>query len=99
MILVVGTVQLPPENLAAARDAMQQMIVASRAETGCIGYSYAEDVLVPGLIHVVETWESRLPLQQHLTTEHMATWRSRWPALGITNRQLSLFEVAAQEPY
>ncbi len=35
---------------------MAAMITASRAETGCLGYSYAEDVLDPGLIRVCELW-------------------------------------------
>lgn len=29
------------------------------AGEGCLGYSYAEDVFVPGLIHVKETWSIR----------------------------------------
>ena len=49
MLLIVGTIRLPAQNLGAARPAMQQMVEASRAESGCVEYSYAEDVLDPGL--------------------------------------------------
>ncbi|MHA0111603.1 putative quinol monooxygenase, partial [Klebsiella pneumoniae] len=57
-VLVLGTVRVPPDKVAAARDAMAAMVNASHAEPGCIGYSYVEDVLEPGLIHVVEAWAS-----------------------------------------
>lgn len=48
MIVIEGTVRIPPENLEAARPVMEQMIRASRAEAGCIDKAYAFDVLDPG---------------------------------------------------
>ncbi len=65
MLLIVGTVRLPPENLELAREAMRAMIAASRAEDGCVDYGYAEDVLEPGLIHVKEFWRDRASLDRH----------------------------------
>jgi hypothetical protein len=59
MLLIVGTVRLPPENLDRARKAMRAMIAAAAAEDGCVDYGYAEDVLEPGLIHVKEFWRDR----------------------------------------
>lgn len=93
MLLIVGTVRLPPENLPRGRDAMRRMIEASRAEDGCVEYSYAEDVLDPGLIHVKEIWLDRVALDRHFASAHIAVWRSTWPALGITDRNLKLYEV------
>jgi quinol monooxygenase YgiN len=45
MLLIVGTVRLPVGMLDAARLSMESMLEASRADAGCLGYSYAEDVL------------------------------------------------------
>jgi len=42
-------VRLPANRLEAARVIMAEMIEASRAEAGCLEYSYAEDVLDRGL--------------------------------------------------
>ena len=36
MLLIVGTVSLPAENLVHARPAMRAMVEASRAEAGCL---------------------------------------------------------------
>lgn len=97
MLLIVGTVRLPAEKLEDARLVMQRMIQASRAETGCIEYSYAQDILDSGLIHVKELWQDRVSLDKHFTSGHIEDWRSEWPRLGITDRNLMLYDVDAPE--
>lgn len=89
--MIVGTIRLPAERLAAARPAMRAMVMASRAEDGCLGYSYAEDVLEPGLIHVTERWRDRAALERHVETPHLAAWRACWAEFGIGDRLLTLF--------
>jgi quinol monooxygenase YgiN len=93
MLLFVGTVRLPPENVELARAAMARMITASHREDGCEEYSYAEDVLDRGLIHVKELWRDQAALDRHFASEHIAAWRATWPELGITDRALRLYEV------
>ncbi|MCI1002756.1 antibiotic biosynthesis monooxygenase [Ochrobactrum sp. C6C9] len=97
MLLIVGTVRLPAAKLNEARPVMQQMIEASRAEAGCMDYSYAADILDPGLIHVKELWLDRASLDKHFVSGHIAAWRSTWPTLGITDRDLVLYEVDAPQ--
>jgi len=93
MQLIVGTVRLPAENLERARPAMRAMVQASRAEPGCLEYGYAEDVLEPGLIHVKELWRDQAALDAHFASSHIAAWRAAWPALGIGERDLRVYEV------
>lgn len=97
MIVIEGTVRIPPANLEAARPVMEQMICASRAEPGCIDYAYSVDVLDPGLVRVTERWASREALAAHFKSAHMATWRAFFPELGITDRSLRLYD-AEPEP-
>lgn len=98
MLLIVGTVRLPAGRLDAARPSMAAIVEASRAEDGCLEYSYAEDVLDPGLIHIKERWRDRVALDEHLKSAHIATWRSSWPSLGIGERNLYLYEVGEPKP-
>jgi len=98
LILVIGTVRLPPEKLLAARADIVAMISASRAEEGCLEYYYAEDVLEPGLIHVKEIWTSREALRDHFASPHLCAWRSAWPRLQISDRKLELYEIGNPEP-
>ena len=98
MILVLGTVKLAPDKLEAARPAMRTMVEASRAEPGCIAYGYAQDVLDPETIHVVEKWRDREALKAHFTAPHMAEWRSVMGRLEPTGRDLRVFEADEGEP-
>lgn len=93
MLLIVGTFRLPPGNVAAAKPVMARMIEASRAEEGCLDYTYAEDALKPGLFRVIEFWTDQAALDRHFATRHMKEWRSAWPELGITERDLQAFDV------
>jgi quinol monooxygenase YgiN len=92
-LVITGTFRIPPANLDAARPAMEAMVMASSAEQGCLHYSYGEDVLEPGLIHVTEHWASRETLDAHGASAHIKTWRAAWPALGIGERDLTLFDA------
>lgn len=93
MLVVVGTVRLPAARLAAARPAMARMVAASRAEDGCLDYAYAEDIGDPGLIRVIEVWRDQMALDRHFAMPHLAEWRAAWPALGIGERDLRVFEA------
>ena len=95
-LIVAGTVRVPPQNLAAFRPHMQAMLEASRAEDGCAAYSYAEDVIEPGLIHVFEVWRDQAAIDAHFASPHMAAWRGHWPSFGVSDRRLFAYEVAAQ---
>lgn len=95
-VIVAGTVRVPPENLDAVRPHMARMLAASRAEDGCLVYSYAVDVEDPGLIRVFETWRDRAALEAHFRAPHLAEWRASWPALGVSDRRLTLYEVAGE---
>jgi quinol monooxygenase YgiN len=98
MLVITGTFRIPPDALEAARPAMAAMIAASRAEPGCLHYSYGEDVLQPGLIHVAEHWTTREALAAHGESPHIREWRAAWPALGIGERDLVLFEADSGSP-
>lgn len=93
MLIITGTFRVPLASMDAARTAMAAMVAGTRAEAGCLHYSYGEDVLEPGLIHVIEHWEDRATLEAHWASPHIQTWRAAWPALGIGARDLTLFEA------
>ncbi len=97
-VIIAGTVRVPPQNLAALKPHMMAMLQASRAEDGCIDYSYGEDVAEPGLIRVFEVWRDQAAIDAHFKTSHMATWRAAGADLGISDRRLFIYDVAAQRP-
>jgi quinol monooxygenase YgiN len=98
MIVILGTVRLPAENLTAARPHMAAMVAASRAEAGCVAYAYAEDVLEPGLIRVSEVWTDQATLSAHAASAHIKAWRAAWPDLGLHDRQLVAYDAGQSRP-
>jgi quinol monooxygenase YgiN len=93
MLLIIGTIRIAPERLAEAKPAMQKVIAASRKEPECLEYSYAEDILDAGLIHITERWASQAAFDEHFASDHLAEWCGAWKNLGIFDRKLSIYEV------
>ena len=97
-VIIAGTVRVPAENLAGLKSHMEAMLAASRAEDGCLSYSYAEDVSEPGLVRVFEAWRDQAAVDAHFQTGHMAAWRAAWPGFGVFDRKLFAYEVASERP-
>jgi quinol monooxygenase YgiN len=95
-VIIAGTMRVPPQNLPGLKPHMQAMLAASRAEDGCLRYSYAEDVAEPGLIRVFEAWRDQAAIDAHFKAPHMAAWRAAWPEFGVSDRKLFAYEVAAE---
>lgn len=95
-LIIAGTVRCPPENLEAFKPHMIAMLTATRAEDGCISYSYAVDVEDPGLIRVFEAWRDAAALEAHFKAPHLADWRASWPKYGVSDRKLFAYEVASE---
>jgi len=98
MVVVAGTIRIDPSKIDVARVEMEKMLAASRAEDGCIEYSYAVDVVDNGLVQVFEVWRDRAALDRHFRTPHLAQWRQAWPAIGISERKLSIYDVTGAAP-
>jgi quinol monooxygenase YgiN len=96
-IIVAGTVRVPADKLEGFRPHMLAMLTASRAEDGCLEYSYAQDVAEPSLIRVYEAWRDQAALDAHFQTLHMAAWRAAWPAFGVGERRLKLYEASVEQ--
>ncbi len=97
-IIIAGTVRAPPENLAALRPHQLAMLAASRAEDGCLTYSYGEDVAEPGLIRVFEVWRDQAAIDAHFQAPHMAVWRAACAEHGVSDRKLFAYETASERP-
>ena len=97
MIAVLGTFRFPPEAIEQARRMMRAVIEATLAEPGCRTYSYAEDVTESGLFRVVELWDDREALSAHFLTPHMQAWAEQRASLGFFDRDISVYELGAEE--
>lgn len=85
MLIVLAKAKLGGGVTDAARAAIAAMVAASNAEEGCIAYAFTEDLLEPGVIHIVEKWTDEAALVEHFATPHMAAFQA---ALATLNFQV-----------
>ena len=95
MILIEGTIRVA--DFDRARPAMAAVVAASRAEPGCVSYAFAQDLLDPNVVHIVERWESREALTAHAASAHFQAWRAQGAELGISDRDLRLYEADGEQ--
>lgn len=95
MIIVEGYVRMEnPGDFEKVRAAAEIQIAASRAEGGCIDYTYALDVLDPQIMRVLERWQSWDALEAHFREPHMETWRTALSDVKFLERSLRAHEVS-----
>jgi quinol monooxygenase YgiN len=95
-VIIAGTVRVPPENQASLKPHQLAMLAASRAEDGCLTYSYADDVAEPGLVRVFEVWRDQAAIEAHFKAPHMAVWRAACAEHGVSDRKLFAYETASE---
>lgn len=70
MIVVSGGAPLQPGTVEWAVKLVEEVQTATRAEAGCISYTFYFGVTDPNALHVFEEWESEEALNSHLQQEY-----------------------------
>ena len=73
MIIVTGEARFGEGEIERLREVLAANIAATRAEDGCIAYSYAVDVVDPNLLRISEQWRDEAAVTAHMTAPHMGT--------------------------
>src|SRR5690606_34092347 len=82
-VVVAGNLVLKVGTFERLKPHMLAMIEASRAEPGCLAYSYAIDIGDPLVVRVHEEWTDRAALERHFETAHLKAWRAELARVGI----------------
>ena len=75
MIVISVTLRVPPEKMEAFRPVTETLVCASRREPGVIAYTFAVDILDPGLVRIFEIYADQSTLDAHLASPHFQAWR------------------------
>ena len=92
MIIVMGSFRLPAESFELAQPMMAKVIAATRAEDGCLLYAYSRDTIDPEVVRVSEKWRDHAALDAHFQTAHMKVWAQERASLGLSDRDIKVFE-------
>jgi quinol monooxygenase YgiN len=88
MIIITGALRLPPSRMEEARRHMRTLIETTRAEPGCLLYAWAEDVLEPGLIRMIEHWQDWSSFTAHDRSPHASAWKAALDGIGLLGREM-----------
>ena len=98
MIVLNGTMRMPEGALAQLQAAAGRMVAATLQEPGCIRYAFAQDLLDRTLIRISEAWRDKAALDAHFATPHMVEWRAALAEIGMTERNLRIYETDEGKP-
>jgi quinol monooxygenase YgiN len=99
MIVVNAVITTTPEDIAAMKEAISTMEVASRAESGCDDYTFSVELNNPQVLRITEKWHSLDALTEHMKTPHMAEFQQAMGAHPPTGMDLKFYEVKEIQPF
>lgn len=101
MIQINGTITLAPGTIADNPDtveAIKVMVAASRAEDGCLTYTFAQDLSDPDTIIIYERWRDQEALAAHGQSAHMAEFQKVMAANPPVGRDLRIYHTDDGNP-
>jgi quinol monooxygenase YgiN len=78
MLIVTGTMSVPPSDLADFVADLQALAVATQQREGNLSYNAAILDASAGQVLVAERWRDQASLTAHLTAEDTTAFVSRW---------------------
>lgn len=98
MLIIAGTLDLPPENRAKLLEAAEPLMRASEAEAGCHSYLMTPDPFDAGRVRIFERWDSEEAVATHFAAPHMAEFGAAIGGLGITGSDLTKYQISSSGP-
>lgn len=97
LIALAGTIRIAAGHREKALPHIRAIVAASRAEPGCIAYSFSFDVNDDHLVHIFEVFRDAEAREAHRHMPHMKTWREAWSDAGIGDRRMREYEIASSK--
>ena len=92
MIIVMGHAKLEAGEIDRLDAEMQAQIKATRAEDGCLAYSFSRDILDPDTLIISERWRDNVALSAHFGSPHMAAFNAALSSAKILDLKVMAFE-------
>jgi quinol monooxygenase YgiN len=97
MIIVAGTFRIAQGKKEAALPHMRAVIEATRAEPGCVTYSFAFDALDDHLVRVFEIYKDAEAVDAHRKAPAFLAWRAAGAEAGVSDRDISVHQVSSSQ--
>lgn len=95
-ILVTGIIDLDPAKRDDAIAALTKVMDATRAEDGCVTYTFSADVSDPGRFWLQEQWRDQSSIDAHMAQPHLAELMAAMGEFGVTNADIKTWNSTEQ---
>jgi len=75
-LTLIAHIHAVPEKREAVLTALQTLVLPTRAEAGCLGYTLHTDNNDPAHFVFYEIWEDKAAMDRHMATPHIAAFRA-----------------------
>ena len=96
MIVVAGSVSVPPENSEAFTSAAAEISAASRTLDGNIDYCIS--MQGPGLFRFLEIWENEEAMMAQFAEPHFGAFQAAVGELGMAGMDGNKYEISSVGP-
>ena len=93
MLIVIGSATAAPGRRDDLVAAARTIAAATRADRGCLAYSFAADVEDDDRIRSIEIWADRAALDAHLAHDHTAEFLRVAPGLVAGEPVMAFYDV------
>lgn len=98
MIIVAGTVLVQEAKREQAKQLALIMSKATKAEAGCLDYTFYSNLENPNEFFIFEKWETLEVLTKHFQTEHMRVFNEGLPHVLASKPEIYRYEVSSSSP-
>jgi quinol monooxygenase YgiN len=97
VVIVGGRFEVDPAQREAFLAGRLDMMRASRAEPGCLEYTFVADPIEPNRVVLFERWESQEALDTHLAALRSAPPPAA-PGVAPSSMSITIYDVAGERP-
>jgi quinol monooxygenase YgiN len=97
VIIIIARVEFDPARLDELQPALDAMMHATWAESGCLGYSMAIENRVEGIGIIVERWADEAALNAHFARPHMQAFNAAIKG-AVRSIDARLYDASNERP-
>ncbi|HEY9091404.1 putative quinol monooxygenase [Parasphingorhabdus sp.] len=97
-ILIAAHIDVEPAQRDACLKTAQPYIDGALSQNGCLRYSWAADLNLPGRILVFEEWTDEDSLARHFKGDHYSGMRDHIADFGLIDSTSAKYRVDAESP-
>jgi quinol monooxygenase YgiN len=96
VVIVMGRFEVDPNERDAFLAGRQEIMRRSRAEAGCLEYTFAADPIEPGRVVLVERWLDQASLDGHLAALRAAPPSPDGDGVSSRTTEILIYDAAGE---